>query len=160
MDPMKIRSDLVAHVAAHRPELINHPKDLTEICDTLYEYIVSNKTTTQEFSELSLVPSLDSNDPRIPEYKEHLKERGFDDTETWNLDKTIAKFVLPRLKRFQEVSKAYPGSMTEEEWQEKVSKMIKAFELLSDDEWLSEDEELEVRKGMKCFCKHFRSLWW
>lgn len=39
----------------------------------------------------------------------HFKQRwtrGFDDSELWSLDWTIAKFVLPRLKAFREMGKA------------------------------------------------------
>jgi hypothetical protein len=32
------------------------------------------------------------------------RTRGFDDSETWNLDHRIAEFILPRLKLFREMS--------------------------------------------------------
>ena len=31
--------------------------------------------------------------------------RGWDDSETWGLDGTLARFILPRLQRFKEVTK-------------------------------------------------------
>jgi len=31
-------------------------------------------------------------------YKQQRFEQGFDDTETWHMDRTIALFIIPRLK--------------------------------------------------------------
>ena len=35
-------------------------------------------------------------------YKQQRFEQGFDDTETWHMDRTIALFIIPRLKKFIE----------------------------------------------------------
>lgn len=48
-------------------------------------------------------------DPSDYRFKEQRKLRGFDDSELWDLYRTIAKFVLPRLKRFIECTGAYPS---------------------------------------------------
>ena len=42
--------------------------------------------------------------PKWDKFTKQRLERGFDDSETWNLDLTIAKFVLPRLESFKEYS--------------------------------------------------------
>ena len=64
----------------------------------------------------------------------------FKDYETWNLDNTFARFIVPRLKRFRELVASpdtvygYPvvvGSM--ELWLEILDKMIWAFEQYIDD---------------------------
>ena len=34
--------------------------------------------------------------------------RGFDDSETWDMDSTFYKWFLPRLKRYKELSIGYP----------------------------------------------------
>jgi hypothetical protein len=87
------------------------------------------------------------------------RTRGWDDTELWSLDHTIAKFMVPRLKRLKEVKMGYPAnelpSYNEEydtnpqnyedevyeeyekqllkEWDEIIDKMINAFELVLND---------------------------
>ncbi|MFW6046541.1 MAG: hypothetical protein ACOCP4_01980 [Candidatus Woesearchaeota archaeon] len=40
---------------------------------------------------------------------------GYSDRETWSLDMTIAKFVLPRLKRYKEIDPGNPHGLTERE---------------------------------------------
>ena len=57
-------------------------------------------------------------------------EYGFDDTEIWNLDLTIAKFILPRVERLQKTFTGYPGFLHgEDEWKEILGKICKAFRL-------------------------------
>ena len=57
-------------------------------------------------------------------------ERGFDDTEIWNLNLTIAKFILPRIERLKKVFTGYPGFLhNEDEWKEILEKICKAFHL-------------------------------
>lgn len=63
-------------------------------------------------------------------------ERGFDDTETWNLDSTVSRFVAPRLRRFIELNNAYPSEMTPEEWDEKLNIMLWAFEHHCYEDWI------------------------
>lgn len=91
-------------------------------------------------------------------YKKQRLERGFDDTETWNLDVTISAFIVPRLKRFKEVSNGYPADLTEEQWDEALDKMIKFFEFSADDSKFL--EENIYSEGFDLFCKYFHSLWW
>lgn len=91
-------------------------------------------------------------------YHKQLLERGFDDTELWNLDYTIAQFVLPRLKRFREVNKGYPALLkTEDSWDEKLDEMIAYFQAYVD----NNDEALEEHKeGITLFAEWFNHLWW
>ena len=63
--------------------------------------------------------------------------------ETWNLDITLAKHIIPRLKKFKELENGYPGRGemdTPEKWDEALDKMIQAFEYVIDlDEyWLND----------------------
>lgn len=46
----------------------------------------------------SYIDTLDADDPRIPLYKQQQEERGFDNSELWSLDITIANFILPDRK--------------------------------------------------------------
>lgn len=64
-------------------------------------------------------------------------------SDLWNLDITIAKFVLPRLKKFKEEDDGCPRSEemdTPEKWDEALYKMILAFEyVVSQDDWWLDD---------------------
>ena len=99
-------------------------------------------------------------------YKQQRIERGFDDTETWNLDYTIASFIVPRLKRFKEITNGYPGKITWEEWEEILDKMINAFELqVKEDDNIQtlEQEKAEyeiIQEGLNLFAKYYFCLWW
>ena len=64
------------------------------------------------------------NDDRQEEWYNQRKENGFDDSETWNLQTTIAKFALPRLKWFKERHYDHPCDITFEKWDEILDNMI------------------------------------
>lgn len=90
--------------------------------------------------------------------------RGFDDSELWNLDHTISRFVLPRLKEFKRKYsvRGTPSQIeTNEEWQAILDDMIKAFEIMSQSEFPDYDKNKieQVEKGLQLFVKHFNSLW-
>lgn len=87
-------------------------------------------------------------DDRWEEWQYQRKSRGFDDTELWNLDSTIAKFITPRLKKFKKNTHSTPGVVVYEiggeeavlnsdsetsekanaKWMEILDKMIWTFE--------------------------------
>lgn len=88
-------------------------------------------------------------------FKEQRLERGFDDTELWNLDMTILKFILPRLKAFKEATIGYPGDFNNlEEWIKCIDKMIKSIEQILNDECNADYE------GFELFKKNFFGLCW
>jgi hypothetical protein len=92
--------------------------------------------------------------------------RGWDDSQTWNLDYELAKFIAPRLKRFRELNVCHPMEMTSEEWDSTIDKMIFAFEKLSDDDykWSYDNNQEEIHKkveeGRDLFHKYYYNLWW
>lgn len=89
------------------------------------------------------------------------RTRGWDDSEIWNLDYTIAKFVLPRLKRFRKVNGCYPPDETPKSWDKKLDKMIYAFHIYSEYNVNYDNVNWkEVIEGLKLFGKHFFHLWW
>ena len=77
--------------------------------------------------------------------KKWLKQRGLyvNPKETWSLDITFAKYIIPRLKKFKELNNGYPGIEevnTPEKWDEALDKMIQAFEYVIDwDEYWLDD---------------------
>jgi hypothetical protein len=106
---------------------------------------------------------------RSEEFKKQRITRGFDDSETWWLDQVIVSFVLPRLKRFKEISCAIPcnvahsvESMTEELWNKILDQIIEAFELIKKDEWSGEIEEKfnKIDRGLHLFADYFMQLNW
>lgn len=101
---------------------------------------------------------IDRGDKRWDDFKQQRLERGFDDSETWALDCTIAKFIEPRLRRFKEIKAGYPAIMSEEKWDDILDKMIYAFECINKD--TVSDNEDSVDEGLDLFRKYFFNLWW
>lgn len=92
-------------------------------------------------------------------------DRGFDDSETWCLDTVIARFVLPRLKRFKEINIAYPVGSTPEKWDLELDEMIETFETLVKEEWPETSEEItersnKIEQGLQLFASRFRQISW
>lgn len=92
--------------------------------------------------------------------------RGFSDEVTWNLDVELATWLLPRLKRFKEISPVVPYDLTEQEWNEILNKIILALELTItkfDNTTLEEnlnERYKKVEEGINLLAKYFESLWW
>jgi hypothetical protein len=108
-------------------------------------------------------------DRRYNKWKEQRITRGFDDTETWELYMTIAKFILPRLKAFRKDTYSTPVTVdctavfTDKEWDDVLDKMIYAFTtIVRDDDYDSTTFHIEYNKqkeGLALFSEHFLSLW-
>ncbi len=96
-------------------------------------------------------------------YQRHT--RGFHDGELGDLDISIAKHVLPRLKRFKQKTFACPGGLTEQEWDHILDEMIWAMEYITGGQW-NEDmvqwelDEARCSAGCELFGKWFRGLWY
>lgn len=99
------------------------------------------------------------------EWKRQRLERGFDDTELWNLDATIIRFVLPRLKAFAaDPTIGYPCRLEQDYpdckdyndlwWNVIIPEMIIGLEEYLDDSGFDDEPE-----GMKLFFKYFTALW-
>lgn len=86
--------------------------------------------------------------------------RGFSDKETWDLSLSLAKHILPRLKRFKEVHGSYPIGMTQKSWNAAIDDMIYAIEATTRDSFDRTVDYKRVNRGLKLFGKHFRDLWW
>lgn len=88
--------------------------------------------------------------------------RGWDDGDTFSLDYSLAKIILPRLKRFREITIGVPSDMEADSWTRELDKMIAAFEFAgSEARWLAKPEEFDKhQEGLELFAKHYFSLWW
>lgn len=83
-----------------------------------------------------------------------------DNWDTWSLYYTLARIIYPCLVKFKESNAGYPGSMTEQEWDEILDKMILSFKMILDeeDDWKMEINET-IQEGLDLFGKWYRSLW-
>lgn len=112
--------------------------------------------------------------------KKWLKKQGLyvNPKETWNLDVTLARYILPRLKLYKKLTIAYPGcgeANTFEKWVEILDKMIWSFEQvascyeceewkfdMNDSSWREKMRTMNKRMddGLMLFAKYYRSLGW
>ena len=102
--------------------------------------------------------------------------RGFDDSETWNLDVTFLNWLYPRFKRFIELNGGYPmDRKTFEEWdnelkyREEQLKMLVdygAFDFPYGKEWDKEKHDNNTgywncaNDFMKWYSENVFHLWW
>ena len=128
---------------------------------------LSTNTEANKNVCFSLAEECYKDDPKkLEHYKKQRDEQGFDDTETWHLDKTIALFLLPRLKRFIQVNNGVPSGETEESFNEKLNFIIKSFEeyYLNDNDVSSLELEKErlinAKKGLEYLTNLWFGLWW
>lgn len=103
---------------------------------------------------------INENDDRWEKFTKQRLERGFDESELWNLDGTIAKFIYPRLKEFSECSDGIrPNGIESEEWEDILNQMVKGFELIASDKIKTDEEEELEQKALDLFSKYFFCLW-
>ena len=127
----------------------------------------SKSSTITEINNFSIAEEVYSDEPeKLEKYKKQRDERGFDDTETWHLDKTVALFLLPRLKRYIQVNNGFPGGMTEELYNEILNYIVKSFEEYYQDENVEVSLELEkerlsnAKKAVAILGEIWFDLWW
>ncbi len=99
--------------------------------------------------------------------------RGFDDSELWSLDNSLAEYILPRLIAFKEynthgcASEFFDEDNKEDEcmkWKEVVDKMIFAFKHATNDYYIADIEENKkadekAQEGFELFGKYYADLW-
>lgn len=103
-------------------------------------------------------------DPRFEDFKKQRLERGFDSSELWSLDCTIASFIAPRLKAFRENSGDSPYDKSRTEWEKILDEMIEGFEIYPNHfNWSPEESNQnwsKVYKALEYFHKYFFNLWY
>ena len=127
----------------------------------------SKLSTTTEINNFSVAEEVYSDEPeKLEKYKKQREQNGFDDTETWHLDKTVALFLLPRLKRYIQVNNGFPNGETEESFNEKLNYIVKSFEEYYQDENVEVSLELEkerlsnAKKAVAILGEIWFDLWW
>ena len=96
-------------------------------------------------------------------YKQQRFENGFDDTETWHMDRTIALFIIPRLKKFIEINNGIPIGETVESYNEKLRFIISAFENYYATnkyyESVDDNERKQLAEDVKLAVEYLSELW-
>lgn len=107
---------------------------------------------------------VDGDDKRSKKFKKQRINHGFDDSETWSLDCTIAKFLLPRLERLYDIKYIiYGGQCADHKSRKKALKhMIQAFRIIASESYFlpSKEDQKKIDRGLKKFYKYYGSLWW
>ena len=104
-------------------------------------------------------------DKRYKEFCEKLEETGISPDELWNLDTTIVRFIIPRLKLFRELMEkrgSHPGSLdSNEQWLDMLDKMILGFRTYISENFdvPSGEEKKRIDEGFDLFNKYFGNLW-
>ena len=105
----------------------------------------SKLSIISEINNFSIAEEVYERDPEaLEKYRQQREKQGFDDTETWHLDRTLALFLIPRLERFIQVNNGFPTSETEESYDEKLNFILNSFK----EYYFNENEEvsLEIEK--------------
>ena len=124
-------------------------------------------STTSEIINFSIAEEVYKDVPeRLDHFKKQRDENGFDDTETWHLDKTLALFLIPRLERFIQVNNGYPGGETEESFNEKLNFVLKSFKEYYNGEndevslELEKERLINANKAVAILGEIWFDLWW
>ena len=100
----------------------------------------------------------------------------FHKEDMWSLDITLAKIIVPALKKFKKEKHGYPGNLLDEtdetpyingvpdagekKWNAMLDQMIEAFELCLDEErQFDEEAGKRCEDGIALFAEYYRSLW-
>lgn len=98
-------------------------------------------------------------DEREEDYKQQRVERGFDDSETWSLDMTIARFIIPRLERYIEISKEiFADTDVNNTHIKDCNLFLNSMKCVANNEQLTKDKE--IQEGLDVFPTLFKALWW
>jgi len=95
-------------------------------------------------------------------WKKQRLERGFDDTECWNLDCTFGWFIVPRLKVLRRNHHGYPDELhNDKNWCKVLDEMIWAFDTAANhfERTPTEEDYKRIHKGLKLFAKYYCHLW-
>ena len=116
---------------------------------------------------------LKKDDKRYESYVSFKERHGFSPDECWNLDDTLAEFLLPRLRYFRNNTRGYPSQIkTFKQWTDILDKIIWSFEQKLKHGGLPMDKALQemgmdrdiyykkYRQGISLFGKWWQAFWW
>lgn len=112
-----------------------------------------NSDLETQYSYYGCAKQLPKTDDRLEQFRTERETRGFDQTELWSLDMTIARYILPRIKYFAE-NYSHP----ENEADMKI--IVAAFTLVASEECsYSEEDYTTIQKGLRLFAEYLPGLW-
>lgn len=90
------------------------------------------------------------------------KKYGIPIEECYNLDDSIAWYILPRLRAFRKHTITYPSDMTYEEWMDMLDVMIEGFDLYCNKDMLdmTDKDVAKIDLALEHLSKRFWDLWW
>ena len=94
-----------------------------------------------------------------------MKTVKFKKSDCWDLFTLLAKINGDAIRKFRKTnntsaSGGYPSDLTEDEWDEILKKIEKAFKLIVEDNLpTTEEDEKIIEEGLTLFAKRFRNLW-
>lgn len=88
--------------------------------------------------------------------------RGWDDSETWALDETIARFALPRLRRFRQLNCGHPSNLSGlDEWNGILDEIEWYLGQVAACEFDAAPEHVNrMIAARKLWGEYFEDLWW
>lgn len=89
--------------------------------------------------------------------------RGWDDSDTWELDRVLSKIIVPRLIRYKELYSGTPSGISAKEWESILDEMIWGFKWFSIYHPMNSSYNSEysrAKAAIKLFAHHFDDLWW
>jgi len=128
-----------------------------KIIERLLSFVESDQDILEKFNDH--FKKQNNNERFHEDFAQRIKE-GFQDDETWSLDISVARWILPRLKRYREISKE--ALLTTTEYDEGLDKCVKAFEAIANEECclMGETNHPQVSEGLDWFRQNFFTLWW
>lgn len=104
------------------------------------------------------------------EHYNQFLSQGFDDTETYSLYQTIAKFIVPRLKRYREINGTRQENrkvkatsiLLQPEEAVKIDNMIIAFSYIAEEGYPTASDAIFpiCQDALTNFSQLFPTLWW
>lgn len=86
--------------------------------------------------------------------------RGWDDSETWSMDQSLAKIILPRLHTFRDIKNSHPHSLSMDAWNKHLDEMIWGFHWFADGKQYSYNEKAaRAHDAIELFGKYYKYLW-
>lgn len=119
---------------------------------------------------------VDKNDKQSKKFKQFKKKYGFRPEETWNLDRSILIYIMPRLAYFKDHHHGVPTLFFKDEdklnpstletmeadqlYCDAIQTILDGFEIyLSTFNAPTEDERKEIENAFELFSKLFTDLW-
>lgn len=95
-----------------------------------------------------------------------LQDKFFLKESTYDLQETIVKYTVNKMRKFRELNDGYPPHMSENKWDKILGEITYSFEhyvefeklYLLDEKY--EKEYKKINKGFALFGKYFKHLWW